>query len=68
MILFFLCNQDDTWESTDRRIDYLIASFEGDVRNWWEGVTEDTKLLMRRNIQTEMQKTSQEGIKKLVEY
>lgn len=50
MILFILYNKDDTWENTERRIDFLIASFEGDVRNWWEEISNDTKTLIKRNV------------------
>ena len=68
MILFFLYNKDDTWESTERRIDFLVASFEGNVRNWWDGINNDTKTLIKRNVQTEIIKSDREGIERLVNY
>lgn len=66
MILFFIYNKDDTWENTERRIDFLIASFEGNVRNWWEWVNDDMKSLMKRNIQIEIIKSDKQGIEILV--
>ena len=75
MKLFFLFNgsrEDWNVETEEEKInifaDILIASFSGNVFNWWKGLSEDTQKLIKDSTKIALGKNKGLGIERIIEY
>ena len=75
MKLFFIYNgskDDSNVESEAEKInlfaDILIASFSGNVFNWWKGLSGDTQKLIKDSTKTALARDKGLGIERLIEY
>ena len=75
MKLFFIFNgSKDDWnvETEEEKIniltDILIASFTGNVFNWWKGLSEDTQKLIKDSTKIALGRDKGLGIERIIEY
>ena len=75
MRLFFTYNgSKDDWnlntevEKINLFADILIASFTGDVFNWWKGLSEDTQKLIKDSTKIALTRSKALGIERIIEY
>ena len=75
MRLFFTYNgSKDDWnlDTEEEKINLftniLIASFTGDVLNWWKGLSEDTQRLIKDSTKIAFTRDKGLGIERIIEY
>ena len=75
MKLFFIYNgANDDWnvETEEEKInifvDILLASFTGNVFNWWRGLSDDTQRLIKDSTKIAFRRSKTLGIERIIEY
>ena len=73
-IIFIFNGSRDDWnvETEEEKInifaDILIASFTGNVFNWWKGLSEDTQNLIKDSTKITLGRSKGLGIERIIEY
>jgi Zinc knuckle len=55
-------------EENTVKTDMLTSAFTGNVRNWWYGLTEATKLLIKNTVLNSFEQSIEDGVDTMVKY